>query len=107
MAITLPRKEGIYRCLRDAPVPFIELVRTLEPAVLTPTPNCRRRAMKAGGQFSDGEISLSLRLVGLALCPRCELQQPLAGEREGSSRWQAVGELPQAAAKSHDTAPAA
>lgn len=85
MAITLPSKEPIYRGLRDAPVSLIELVRTLEPAVLTPTPDRRRRAMKAGCQFSDREISLRLWLIRLVFFPRCELEQPFAGQRQRSS----------------------
>lgn len=63
--------------------------------------------MKAGCQVSDREISLPLRLVGLVFFPPCQLQQSLAGKREGSSRRQAFGELPQAIAKTHETAPGA
>ena len=58
MAITLPSKERIYRCLRDAPVPLIELVRTLEPAMLAPVSDRARAAMKSRREFGHRELAL-------------------------------------------------
>ena len=58
MAITLASKERSYGCLRDAPVLVIELVRTVESAVLAPVPYRARAAMKSRREFGHCELSL-------------------------------------------------
>jgi hypothetical protein len=58
MAITLASKERSYGCLRDAPVLIIELVRTVESAVLAPFSDRARAAMKSRREFEHRELAL-------------------------------------------------
>src|SRR5947209_12151737 len=74
---TLLTKESIHSCARNPPVATVQLVGTFEAAVLAPTPDRRRGAVKAFGQFGYREIPSGRRLLGLAFVTRRELQEPV------------------------------
>jgi hypothetical protein len=65
MAIPLTGEERVHRCLRDPPIPIIQLVRTFKASLLAPLADRARAAVKLRCQFDDREVSTGWCCTGL------------------------------------------
>src|SRR2546426_402393 len=104
MLAALLGEEGIHGRQWDAPITAVQLVRTLEAAMLAPLADGRRRAMKSRRHFGHCEVRLGSVGRGLAAIRR-KFQEPVPGERQGGPRREALSQLAEAVGKIHRPGP--